>query len=282
MTRLFPIDFNPECRRPLLALICGLTWLAAGLESGVALGQSPKLDDSMDLRSPVADGELSLREMLERGPETDGKRDNDKNRRDSQSEVDETESTADLLKSKTADKDGDAGLGISGEEDSEDTEDSPTRSRNDPLARLRKPLRSIRLSSTDLSAKVPEDLAAASLDQAGHAAIYITGTGLGVPRPNRYTERFQHRPLYFEQANLERCGRSYGVFQNAISGFRFLSNTMTLPYHMTKQRPNCPVAGGGDCQTCQSYPIDWNPFPLDRRAALAEMAAIGGFSLLLL
>ncbi|TWU55734.1 hypothetical protein [Rubripirellula reticaptiva] len=284
MTRLFPIDFKPECRL-LLASICGLVWLGAGLGSGVADGQSPILDDSMDLRSPMDDGELSLREMLERGPETDGK--NDKERRESRSDDDVNAiSTADLLKSKYTENDGGSGLDESGKEsageDSEDTDDLPSRSKTDPLSRLRKPLSSIRLSSNDRSARVPEDLAAASFDRAEQAGVYVTGTGLGVPRPNRYTECFQHRPLYFEQANLERCGQSYGVFQNAISGFRFLSNTMMLPYHMTKQRPDCPVARGGDCQTCQSYSIDWNPFPLDSRAALAEMAAIGGFSLLLL
>jgi hypothetical protein len=47
-----------------------------------------------------------------------------------------------------------------------------------------------------------------------------------------------HRPLYFEETNLERYG--YGVrpvFQPAVSGARFLATTAALPYLMTAQSP---------------------------------------------
>lgn len=160
--------------------------------------------------------------------------------------------------------------------------ESEIRSSENALARLRKPLSTICLADDEPAGRVPENLAAEAMRQDSPGIIRVTSTGVGVPLPNRYTECFRYRPLYFEQPNLERCGRSCGYFQNAISGFRFLSNTMTLPYHMAKQRPDCPTECGSDCQTCQTYPSDWNPFPLDPHATIAEMATIGGISLLFL
>jgi hypothetical protein len=153
------------------------------------------------------------------------------------------------------------------------------------LSQLRKPVREITLSSTGLktdqaNSPTPEDRA----DQLAQEkpVVMIAGLGLSPQLPQRYTIGFCHRPLYFEQPNLERCGKSCGYFQNAVSGVQFLANTIALPYHMGQQRPDCPIPSRGDCETCQSIPCDWDPLPINKCGALAEAAAIAGFTFLLL
>ena len=64
---------------------------------------------------------------------------------------------------------------------------------------------------------------------------------------------FPRRPLYFEEVNLERYGRSYGVAQPLVSGVRFFGTAANLPYMMTVYHPN-------EC-------YDWHyPFPAGRSA----------------
>ncbi len=57
-----------------------------------------------------------------------------------------------------------------------------------------------------------------------------------------------HRPLYFEEANLERYGYgAHPILQPAVSGARFLATTAALPYLMTAQSPrDCVYTLGRD------------------------------------
>ncbi|TWU59306.1 hypothetical protein Poly51_20940 [Rubripirellula tenax] len=152
----------------------------------------------------------------------------------------------------------------------------------DRLSRLRKPLHQIRITPPGSSGREPSDRADELTLVTDGASTLVTAMGFPVFRPDRNPECFQHRPLYFEQPNLERCGKNCGYFQNGVSAFRFVANTMKLPYHMAQQRPACLVSSGGDCQTCQSYPVKLNPLPLDRHAVWVELAAVSAVSLLLL
>ncbi len=152
---------------------------------------------------------------------------------------------------------------------------------SDRYHQLRKPLSEIRLTNAAGSGRTPENLAS-EVGESDQEAILVTASGTPVIGPDRYSINFNYRPLYYEQRNLERCGQSFGYFQNAVSGFQFLGNTMMLPYHMGQKRPDCPSECGSDCKTCQSYPIDLNPLPLDSHGLLIEMAAVAGFSFLLL
>ncbi|MFK8111443.1 MAG: hypothetical protein AB8B91_04560 [Rubripirellula sp.] len=170
-----------------------------------------------------------------------------------------------------------------GEDSEEDQALARSRSTMSHLQRLRKPIGQIHLTSTrqnDEGAGVPENKASGYFSET--PLVMISAIGNGPQLPQRYTIGFSHRPLYYEQRNLERCGKGRGYFQNAISGIQFLANTMCLPYHMGRQRPDCSIASPGDCLTCHEYPVDWNPLPVNLRGTLAESAAIAGFTFLLL
>ena len=148
------------------------------------------------------------------------------------------------------------------------------------LLRLRKPISEIRIGEIQPGERVPENKAA--IYSQPKPLIMISALGTDVLRPDRYTVCVMHQPLYYEQRNLERCGNGCGYFQNAISGIQFVANTMTLPYHLGQQCPDCLVPSGGDCLTCQSLPVDLNPFPPDWHGLVIESAAVAGFTFLLL
>ena len=147
------------------------------------------------------------------------------------------------------------------------------------LNRLRKPISEIEISNNTGAAR-PQNKAPQSLQSQN--LVQIVAIGSSAPRPNRYKVGFRHQPLYFEQPNLERCGKAHGIFQNALSGVHFIANTIALPYHMGQKKPKCIVPTKGDCYTCQSFDLNLNPIPISRRGALAESAAIAGFYFLLL
>ncbi|GAA5509490.1 hypothetical protein [Novipirellula caenicola] len=153
---------------------------------------------------------------------------------------------------------------------------------DDTLARemqaLMKPITNVAVDLGDAAKKVPESIAAVA---ATSDSFVVMATGSTVAKPQRYTVGFCHQPLYFEQANLERCGNHYGVFQNAVSGLEFLCNVKTLPYHCVTTPPCQCVASPGDCSSCEVMPKQIDPFPLQPKAVMLEAAAIAGFVLLL-
>ncbi len=86
-----------------------------------------------------------------------------------------------------------------------------------------------------------------------------------------------HKPLYFEEVQLERYGHTAGPFrQPIISGAHFITNLALLPYHMGINPPT-------ECQ----YPLGYyrpgscapwmiQPFPLSLRGAAAEVGVALG------
>ncbi len=107
---------------------------------------------------------------------------------------------------------------------------SRDRSTTANVMRLRKPIADVVIQATEAGREVPADRAARYLPD--EPLILITALDVGPPLPDRYAVGFKHRPLYFEQPRLERCGRGCNYLQNAISGAQFLANTILLPYHM--------------------------------------------------
>jgi len=91
---------------------------------------------------------------------------------------------------------------------------------------------------------------------------------------------FCHRPLYFEQPNVERYGHSIGPLQSALSGAYFFANAAALPYWMVVEHPRA-------CCYYEDYGVDCvGPRqrvlpPAHIGAALAEAAAIMGLILLI-
>tara|TARA_R110002049_G_scaffold27321_2_gene94281 strand:- start:504900 stop:505823 length:924 start_codon:yes stop_codon:yes gene_type:complete len=157
------------------------------------------------------------------------------------------------------------------------------------LMKLRKPISEIRISmqsQVDTEHR-PQDRAAEVL--AVDAPQLVTASGGHWQPYDRYVVPLCHRPLYFQQPDLERCGRTYrcgdhdaGCWQNTVSGFTFLVNTMVLPYRLATERPDCPVPNQGDCRTCQSTGNDCDPLQPGACGWISEAAAIAGFTFLLL
>lgn len=148
------------------------------------------------------------------------------------------------------------------------------------LERLRKPISQIRIRATADGQRVPENRADVGIEY--RQPLLIGSLGIGSPGPNRYMCPPMHRPLYFEQRNLERCGRSYGAIQTAVSAVQFVGNTLLLPYSMCDQRADCLVRAVGDCLACQDCPSDCGLIPVNQRALITEAATLAGFSFLLL
>ena len=86
-----------------------------------------------------------------------------------------------------------------------------------------------------------------------------------------------HKPLYFEDVQLERYGHSAGpIKQTALSGLHFFGNIFFLPYHMGMNPPT-------ECQYALGYyrPGSCAPWllpavPLSARGARMQIGAISG------
>ena len=89
---------------------------------------------------------------------------------------------------------------------------------------------------------------------------------------------FCHRPLYFEDENLERHGRSFGLVQPAVSAVHFAGRAVAWPYLAGAFPPHeCIYTLGrerpGSCAPYQLY----RP-PVSVHGAVYEAAAITGLS----
>lgn len=91
-----------------------------------------------------------------------------------------------------------------------------------------------------------------------------------------------HKPLYFEEIQLERSGHEYGpIAQPAISTIHFFKNIAVLPYKMgIHPMTECQYALGhyrpGNCA-----PWSIEPIPLSLRGAAAQAKVITGAALIL-
>jgi hypothetical protein len=116
-------------------------------------------------------------------------------------------------------------------------------------AELHKPVNAITLT-TGLAAREPPDLSAATLNQSPPVTIW------GEPWPDvklacyRYVVPFSHRPLYFEQPNLERCGTGCCCLTTYASAAHFFGSVVLLPLHAVLDPPCRCVPTLGDCPTC--------------------------------
>lgn len=89
---------------------------------------------------------------------------------------------------------------------------------------------------------------------------------------------FCHRPLYFEDENLERHGRSLGLLQPAASTVHFAGRTLAWPYLAGAYPPHeCIYTLGRERPgSCAAYRL-YRP-PVSIRGAIYEGAAIAGLS----
>ena len=100
-------------------------------------------------------------------------------------------------------------------------------------------------------------------------------TGLAVQRrAARNLYAFHHQPLYFEQANLERCGKSYGCFTTAASAMHFTASAALLPWQMAVRPPHEKVRTLGDCPAGAEYPMASLLPEYSLKGAVAEAGVI--------
>jgi hypothetical protein len=83
--------------------------------------------------------------------------------------------------------------------------------------------------------------------------------------------RFCHRPLYFEQVNVERYGYTVSpILQPAISGAHFFLSIPALPYKMTVHPPRECIYTLGYYRAGSRVPRRWHHLPWDPTAATVE------------
>jgi hypothetical protein len=88
-----------------------------------------------------------------------------------------------------------------------------------------------------------------------------------------------HKPLYFEDVELERYGHSWNpIVEPFVSAGHFFVSVPLLPYNMGLRPPNECVYTLGYYRPGNCAPYMFEPFPLSVRAAAVEAAGITAFA----
>ena len=93
---------------------------------------------------------------------------------------------------------------------------------------------------------------------------------------NRDSYPFYHKPLWFEDPNLERCGRGCGPFTSTVSAIRASANIPILPYRFTAEKPWSCVRTLPDCSVCEKFGVRAYLPPWSLSAAVVQAAASVG------
>lgn len=125
--------------------------------------------------------------------------------------------------------------------------------------------------------ELPEDRARARFAALGEVH-HVLGTNRDWPLSCHAWEApaVCHRPLYFEDVNLERHGYAHGVFQPLVSAAHFFGTIPALPYLMAAEpSQRCVYTLGHDRPgSCAPYRVHRPPLSL--RGAAAEAAVVTG------
>jgi hypothetical protein len=90
-----------------------------------------------------------------------------------------------------------------------------------------------------------------------------------------------HNPLYFEDVNLERYGYSHGILQPLISGGRFFTTVVFLPYKIVAHPPGEIIYPLGYYRPGDAAPPVRQIEPIKLSASAVEAAFIVGMIVLL-
>lgn len=93
---------------------------------------------------------------------------------------------------------------------------------------------------------------------------------------NRDSYIFYHKPLWFEDPNLERCGRGWGHLTTPVSMTHFAANIAILPYRITAEKPCRCVRTLPDCTVCEKFGCEAYLPPWSLSAAAVQAAATVG------
>ncbi|QDT63216.1 hypothetical protein [Calycomorphotria hydatis] len=122
---------------------------------------------------------------------------------------------------------------------------------------------------------VPCNAAAELFDSFGERYVSPRSWPNVTPCPLHY--QFYHSPLWYEDANLERCGIGFGQLQPLVSGGYFFLNTVTLPYRFAAENQKKNVAAKPFCGPGRKYSFAQNylPPPSVSGSALETVAIVG-------
>jgi hypothetical protein len=132
------------------------------------------------------------------------------------------------------------------------------------------------IAATDNSANIlqPPNQANAFLSQ--RRAVNFTSNYWSPWKADRDSYPFCHYPLYFEDPNLERCGRGWSCFTTFVSLGRFYANIPFIPYRLTAEPHLCRVRSLPDCPACHQFGYDVYLPPWSWKAAAVQTGAYFG------
>jgi len=90
-----------------------------------------------------------------------------------------------------------------------------------------------------------------------------------------------HRPLYFEEPNVERYGYQLGCLQPVVSGAHFFATVPFVPYKMVLCRPHDCMYTLGQYRPGDYTPFQHNRFVWDTKAAVAQVGVVVGLVFLI-
>ncbi len=90
--------------------------------------------------------------------------------------------------------------------------------------------------------------------------------------------QFQHKPLYFEEVNLERYGNELR-HQNVMSAAHFFTSAVLLPYKMGQTPPRTCISTLGRRRPGECVPYQIHKAPVSKRGLLTEGLIITALSL---
>ncbi len=92
---------------------------------------------------------------------------------------------------------------------------------------------------------------------------------------------FCHRPLYFEEINLERHGYTRGILQPVISGAHFFGSIPLMPYKVVAHPPRECTYTLGHYRPGTPAPRRWHRGPFRIDAGIFEAAVVTGLVFLI-
>ncbi|MDX1926267.1 MAG: hypothetical protein SFV81_07110 [Pirellulaceae bacterium] len=128
------------------------------------------------------------------------------------------------------------------------------------------------------STKVPDSLADETMPA---GAVYASTSDemqseLFYIKSRNRDDIFAYQPLYFEEVNLERYGRTCGHLQPAVSSLRFFATIPLLPYAMTAYHPSTTYTRKWPYEAGWGAPRVRELEPIELKPSLVQAGAITG------
>lgn len=145
-----------------------------------------------------------------------------------------------------------------------------------------KPIDQVTIDIRPKDGEVPHDIAS---DRFARMGRELQSIGHSRPwHPNTYAwmaPRLAHRPLYFEDVNLERHGYHWSVLQPAVSAAHFFGRLPAIPYMRGAYPPRQQYYTLGNYRPGSQVPFYLSRLPVSLRGALMESGAIvSGFQII--